>query len=121
MNALNRAFGKSWKGKSFKPNWKTLTVVGPNGEFLGRTKYSRKRHTHTGNMNTAPAADWECTIQIPTEIYNEVMKNFIQAWENRSMIKLQGLVRQLLMENDLSADDCLIAFQQIECAGEASP
>ena len=36
------------------------------------------------------------------------------------MIKLQGLVRQLLMENDLSADDCLIAFQQIDVNGGAA-
>ena len=43
MNALNRIFKGSFKGKSFKPNWKTLTVVGPNGEWLGRTKYRRKR------------------------------------------------------------------------------
>ena len=71
MNAINKAFGKSWKGRSFKPNWKTLTVVGPDGEFLGRTMYSRKRHT--GNLNTAPAADWECTVQIPTEIWDVVM------------------------------------------------
>ena len=83
MNALNRAFGRSWKGKSFKPNWKTLTVVGPSGEFLGRTRYRRKRQANTGNLTTAPAADWECTIQIPTEIYAAVMKNFVQAWDDQ--------------------------------------
>lgn len=40
--------------------------------------------------------------------------NFIHVWDQRSKLKLQRLVRQLLMENDLQPDDCLVAFQQFD-------
>ena len=40
--------------------------------------------------------------------------NFMRVWEQRNMLKLQRLVRQLLLENDLTPDDALIAFQQFD-------
>ena len=43
---------------------------------------------------------------------NTVGNNFNQVWEERQLVKLQALTRQLLSENNLSPDDCLVAFQQ---------
>ena len=40
-------------------------------------------------MTTAPAADWECVVQIPTEFYNEVMQAFIQTWDEQMRKQLE--------------------------------
>ena len=38
-------------------------------------------------------------------------------WEERQIIKLQRLVRQLLVENGMNADDCKVAFAQFDTDG----
>ena len=40
-------------------------------------------------MTTAPAADRECVVQIPTEFYNEVMQAFIQTWDEQMRKQLE--------------------------------
>ena len=41
-----------------------------------------------------------------------VGNNFQHVWDERSVFKLQALVRQMLSENDLSPNDCMTAFKQ---------
>ena len=43
--------------------------------------------------------------------------NFNKVWEERQLLKLQRLLRQLLMENSISADDCKVAFEQMDQDG----
>jgi hypothetical protein len=43
--------------------------------------------------------------------------NFNKVWEERQLIKVQRLIRQLLMENGISADDCIVAFEQMDQDG----
>ena len=40
--------------------------------------------------------------------------SFNSVWEERQMVKLQRLVRQLLVENSMSANDVKVAFQQFD-------
>ena len=42
---------------------------------------------------------------------------FNHVWNERQMIKLQRLVRQLLVENGKGADDCKVAFAQFDANG----
>jgi hypothetical protein len=45
-------------------------------------------------------------------------KSFNSVWDERSMAKLQALVRQLLAENEMSDKDCEEAFSQFDTNGD---
>ena len=47
----------------------------------------------------------------------QVGTQFSHVWEERKLVRLQALTRQLLSENDVSPDDCVEAFA---CAGGGS-
>jgi len=51
-----------------------------------------------------------------------VGKNFNDVWQERQLVKLQRLVRQLLVENGMDASDCKLAFAQFDTddSGEIS-
>ena len=71
MNALTACF-PYFKGQSFKPNWKTLTVVDQDGRWFGRVMYVRapnKQHTQL----VSTAGDWECHILIPAELADRIL------------------------------------------------
>ena len=46
--------------------------------------------------------------------------NFNAVWQERQLVKLQRLVRQLLMENNMSAEDAMVAFQQFDTDGSGT-
>lgn len=47
-----------------------------------------------------------------------VGNNFQQVWNDRCLYKLQALTRQMLSENDMSPNDCMIAFKQFDNDGD---
>ena len=47
-----------------------------------------------------------------------VGSNFQQAWDDRTLYKLQALTRQMLSENDMKPDDCITAFKQFDVDGD---
>ena len=55
-----------------------------------------------------------CFLAMPLQT---IGANFMQVWEERQLIKLQALTRQLLAENGLAPDDCLTAFKQFDANG----
>jgi hypothetical protein len=48
---------------------------------------------------------------------NTMGRSFDRVWEERQLIKVQRLIRQLLMENGISADSCVVAFEQMDQDG----
>lgn len=43
-----------------------------------------------------------------------VGNNFQQVWNDRTLYKMQALMRQMLSENNMSPEDCLTAFKQFD-------
>ena len=55
MNALTAAF-PNFKGVSFKPNWKTLTILDDNKRWYGRVlhKHQNQKKSDTHSLSPQP-------------------------------------------------------------------
>ena len=77
MNSLSTVLLK-YKGKSFKPHWKSLVVVGPEGEWLGQVRYERIRPSQSGQ--TPAHTDFACKVYIPEELKDQVLQSWADTW-----------------------------------------
>ena len=76
MNAYTACF-RAYKGVSFKPKWKTLTLTDDKDAWMGRVKYQRKS---AGYSTASPQANWICKIQLPQEMGDRVLESWKETW-----------------------------------------
>ena len=77
MNSLSTVLLK-YKGKSFKPYWKSLVIEGPEGEWLGQVRYERVRASQS--LQATSHTDFECKVYIPEELYSQVLESWANTW-----------------------------------------
>ena len=87
MNALTAAY-PSFKGQSFRPLWKTLTVTHKDS-FLGRIKYTRAKGGGRTCEIVSTAGDWVCEVLIPEELYTEVVGTWADQWHKQRLTQLE--------------------------------
>jgi len=76
MNAFTAAF-KAYKGVSFKPQWKTLTLTDDRDSWMGRVKYVRQGASYS---TVSPQSNWKCIVQLPEEMADKVIDSWKGTW-----------------------------------------
>ena len=76
MNAFTAAF-KAYKGVSFKPQWKTLTLTDDRESWMGRVKYVRQGASFS---TVSPQSNWKCMVQLPEELAERVIASWKNTW-----------------------------------------
>lgn len=89
MNAYTKAF-KAYKGKSFRPMWKSLTVVDDTGAWMGRVNYKRRPHAQSSEaQQVSTAGNWTCEIQIPQELEKQILEAWVEVWSDQRAKQIQ--------------------------------
>ena len=77
MNAYQKILTQ-YKGKSFKPYWKSLVLADPNGAWLGQVRYERVKLSQS--LNTPSQADFQCNVFVPDELYDPLLEAWADIW-----------------------------------------
>jgi len=89
MNAYQRAF-RAYKGRSFRPLWKTLTVTDDQGAWMGRINYKRKPiEFATEAQMVSTAGNWICEIQLPAELEKEIITGWNEVWSEQKQKQVE--------------------------------
>ena len=104
MNAITAAF-PAYKGRSFKPMWKTLTVTDRDGAWLGRVQYARRADRSTQEV-ISTAGDWSCTFLIPEEMSKQIKQAWAKIWteQKNKQIELSAAEEEALSQGQIPSD-----------------